>query len=376
MVQQRVTIIPTYFYPSFGGLQNFTVRLARELQRQEIGVEIIAPHPICELHLNEVPTDLHVCVINAAHRLGFWRHVRTLLASRTSDTPVLAVGLESGDAIDVQLGCLSDMAKRGTGVVLRVATSGDFSRVINSDRAKQMAHLAHIVVLNRDMVREVRQMMPEYREVSILPIAVDLDRFRPPSASARLRAQREMQIRKGRWTCLWAGRIHPDKRPQLALATWRRAKLDGALAFVGADESPGQSYLAELIHEHRDASLDKTVFLPARPEVEMPNVYAAADCFLSTSSREGMSNSVVEALCCGLPVVACDIPGIRIVADLVPEAPISLSSSADSDELAALLLRAKARGAASKESGSPHLPDLTIFSTESVASEYRALLAL
>jgi glycosyltransferase involved in cell wall biosynthesis len=43
----------------------------------------------------------------------------------------------------------------------------------------------------------------------------------------------------------------------------------------------------------------------------MPGVYRGADLLLVTSFREGHSLAVLEAMACGLPVVAFDIPSIR-----------------------------------------------------------------
>ncbi|HZS05702.1 MAG TPA: glycosyltransferase family 4 protein [Blastocatellia bacterium] len=60
-----------------------------------------------------------------------------------------------------------------------------------------------------------------------------------------------------------------------------------------------------------DHGLTGRVFLPgARPQAELPEWYSAADLFCLASHREGCPNVVIEALACGVPVVATDVDGI------------------------------------------------------------------
>ncbi|MBM4088415.1 MAG: glycosyltransferase [Planctomycetes bacterium] len=54
---------------------------------------------------------------------------------------------------------------------------------------------------------------------------------------------------------------------------------------------------------------DHVHFLGHREDV--PRLLPLLSCFWLGSSYEGQSNSVMEAMCCGLPVVATDIPGNR-----------------------------------------------------------------
>jgi glycosyltransferase involved in cell wall biosynthesis len=42
-------------------------------------------------------------------------------------------------------------------------------------------------------------------------------------------------------------------------------------------------------------------------------LYRCADCFTAPSHREGMSNAVLEAMACGLPVICGDCEGNREV---------------------------------------------------------------
>jgi glycosyltransferase involved in cell wall biosynthesis len=44
---------------------------------------------------------------------------------------------------------------------------------------------------------------------------------------------------------------------------------------------------------------------------DIPDLLRAADIFVSASHREGMPRSIIEAMMCGLPVVATNIRGSR-----------------------------------------------------------------
>mgnify|MGYP006285842171 CR=1 FL=1 len=59
-------------------------------------------------------------------------------------------------------------------------------------------------------------------------------------------------------------------------------------------------------------------FLGSRPHAEMPLWFNAADCLCLPSRSEGMPNVVLEALACGLPVVASDVGACRELLDQQP----------------------------------------------------------
>jgi glycosyltransferase involved in cell wall biosynthesis len=60
---------------------------------------------------------------------------------------------------------------------------------------------------------------------------------------------------------------------------------------------------------------DKVHFLGIRRDVG--SLMRQSDVVLLPSSREGLPGAVLEAAAVGVPVVACDLPGVRFIADHV-----------------------------------------------------------
>jgi glycosyltransferase involved in cell wall biosynthesis len=88
---------------------------------------------------------------------------------------------------------------------------------------------------------------------------------------------------------------------------------DTGLVFLGDGDqtAPWQQLAAEL------GITDAVLFAPTHDEPE--HYYQAADAFALPSRQEGMPNTLLEAMACGLPCVASDTGGIRdILADNFP----------------------------------------------------------
>ena len=77
----------------------------------------------------------------------------------------------------------------------------------------------------------------------------------------------------------------------------------------------------ELLEGFRDRAAaaglaDRVHFLGAVPHAELPAVLRAADLFLlTTEPPESFGIVLIEAMACGLPVIATDYPGVRAVVD-------------------------------------------------------------
>jgi len=132
----------------------------------------------------------------------------------------------------------------------------------------------------------------------LLPNVVDTEKFAP-----RGRRRRE------RFTLLFVGRLEAVKRPDrfLEVAAGVEARAGTGVRVLIAGDGP-------LGDEARRRASD----LGLRPGTaeflgavdDMAEVYAQADALVVTSQTEGSPNAVLEAMACGLPVVAPRVGGI------------------------------------------------------------------
>jgi sugar transferase (PEP-CTERM/EpsH1 system associated) len=128
---------------------------------------------------------------------------------------------------------------------------------------------------------------------------VDSERYRPADGEERVRA--ELGISKDEFVVTICGRLDPIKDHSTlfrAFASVRSAGVATRLLVVGDG--------AERQRLEREAG-DGTVFLGDRQDV--PDILRATDVFALTSLNEGISNTILEAMATGLPVVATRVGG-------------------------------------------------------------------
>ena len=178
-------------------------------------------------------------------------------------------------------------------------------------------HADRVCVLSTDhadsvpYLRRLRDRRPE--RVVVMPNGVDAEAFspRPPGP---LRA--ELGIGAEEIVVAFAAtldRAHHFKRLDVAI---------DALADLGDERVhlvvAGDGELRpEFERRAREAGLAERVhFLGRVPHAELPAILHAADLFLlTTEPPESFGIVLIEAMACGLPVIATDYPGVRAVVD-------------------------------------------------------------
>jgi glycosyltransferase involved in cell wall biosynthesis len=145
--------------------------------------------------------------------------------------------------------------------------------------------------------------------ISVIHNAIDTEVWAPQQATTALRE--ELALGAAFPVIGYVGRIMPEKD----LDTWLRA------AAIVAQQYPAAQFV--LVGDGRDGTtlgqlqqlatalgIAERVHFPGYRANLLP-VYAAFDLFVLSSRREGLPNSVLEAMAMGLPVVTTDVAGTK-----------------------------------------------------------------
>jgi glycogen synthase len=134
------------------------------------------------------------------------------------------------------------------------------------------------------------------RTVDMVPNGVDAEFFRPAEANP---------LPADTFTFIFSGRFVPQKN-LFCLLDQFESLAAGKLVLVGdGPEKPG---LEERIKS--SPALSKSVVLhPWSSKEELRRHYQAAHCFVNPSFEEGMPNTLLEAMACGLAAITSDIGG-------------------------------------------------------------------
>ncbi len=126
-------------------------------------------------------------------------------------------------------------------------------------------------------------------KVAVVPFGAPCDRFQPGVKGDRT------------FRALFVGRVGPRKGVHHLLAAWQQARLpDAELWLVGVNEFP-TGWLAPY------ESLIR--YIPSVPHATLPQYYQQASVFVFPSLLEGLALVLLEAMACGLPVLATAASG-------------------------------------------------------------------
>ena len=161
------------------------------------------------------------------------------------------------------------------------------------------------IALGQDLARYAHQAVGVPRErLHTVYNGVDTTRF-SPAAAGRLPLDGSPFNAPGLWLAGAVGRMQTVKaQPLLARAFVRALALQPALRerlrLVLVGDGPLRAECAAVLAE---AGLESLAWMPGERS-DVPDVMRALDCFVLPSLAEGISNTILEAMASGLPVLA------------------------------------------------------------------------
>ena len=212
---------------------------------------------------------------------------------------------------------------------------GGMNRALQWVRRAYRPFVGHYVAVSRALEQYLAELGVPPQRVSQIYNGVDVQRFhaaavREPIAGCPFANPRD-------WLLGTVGRLQPVKDQLNLVRAFIRAmelaplrKERARLVIIG--DGPLYSEARSLLQR---AGLDRLAWMPGERS-DVPAILRGLDCFVLPSLAEGISNTILEAMATGLPVIATDVGGngeivdVGRTGDLVP--------AADSEALAQRIL--------------------------------------
>jgi len=176
-----------------------------------------------------------------------------------------------------------------------------FMRPIIEYNFKRRRHKRVIAIsskINQDLV-SICGTPPE--NISLVPNGVDLQRFLKTSRErARGKIQREFGLSPHHFIFLFVGNFFKRKGVQFLLPAFARLRDDSTRLIIVGNHGGENQWAKEMIE---DLGVGNRVIL-AGEQKDVETFYAASDAFVFPSFYESFGLVLLEALACGLPVIA------------------------------------------------------------------------
>ncbi len=233
-----------------------------------------------------------------------------------------------------------------------------------------------VIAARREAERVTTQYGVRPEKIARVFNPLELDDWRPPTASERAAAREALSIPADARVAAWHGRVLMElKGLDVLLEAWDRV----------VRERPGRALRLLLVGTGNDrevlrrrvAGRDDVVWVDefVRDRARLRGLLAAADVWTLPSRREGFPVAPLEAMACALPVVATDVAGVSDIVEAGEGSGGVVVPRADAAVLAGALGRllddpelARATGARARERVE------RAFSPEAVGTQLRRFL--
>lgn len=312
----KIALLSEKYTPDFGGLAISTERLARLLAAAGHAVRVFAPT------LNLPPSERRILPSSGVDvtRFGARKRVDDTLA----DWFETIVEEHRRDPFDIlhayflpQAGFVAAYAGKYLGTPSVVSIRGNDIERAAFDPAK-FSHVmyalqnASAVTTNASTLARKAKAFVE-REIFLIPNGIDTELFKPMARNETLAEMLGLggKTKEERSAVIgFAGELREKKGLRALLSGYAQAAKSrpASLLIVGeVRDGEDKKFFDEF--KSANSQLPITVTGPV-PHEDIPAYYALMDVLVHPSLRDGMPNAALEAMACGLPVIATPVGGI------------------------------------------------------------------
>lgn len=175
--------------------------------------------------------------------------------------------------------------------------------------AHRWAHrqVAACIAVSAETAHEAQALGLPPERIHAIGNGVDTALLRPADRVVRRQARRQRALGEG-LVALAVGRLAVEKHPLGMLQAWAMAlpRLPAGAQLIWVGDGPLRPAVSACIEK---LEMGQSVRLVGHAE-DVPAWLATADLFVLSSHNEGMANTLLEAMACGLPSVATAVSGV------------------------------------------------------------------
>lgn len=333
--QAKIIFVIRYFHPFIGGLEKKVLNLASHLIHKGFSVEVVTSRFYHDWLANEFVKNVPVTrlpsprikIFGAAVFLFYLLKYLSKNRHRYSIIHTFQVGYCSAFAISI-----GNLLRKKT--VLNLSGSGHSGDIKRNSRTPWgiiflllCRRAKQIVALNREMIKELHTVFYKDNFITLIPNGVNVWAYQKNYQRSTLRKKLGIGAEK---IILYTGRLAQEKGVDFLVRAYATVAPSFLTRLYILGDGPERKKLKALIEQLQIS--DRVVMLPAVEEVL--SFLQIADIFVMPSHSEGISNSILEAMACGVPVIATGTPGnVDLIEDgvtglLVPPGDITEMSAA------------------------------------------------
>jgi len=303
MTQPAVLFLLDWQASSWSTREEFFLQLSAKLRSQGITPLLTVPEGFpseFRKRLEDGGADVTPCSYHN-HPLRYWAHIRN--QTRKYEVLLVQVRFFNYFTLLFWMSRLSGIAR----IIFTEANSGEWSdrgdwrsRLVRLRAALACRPVTKFIAISESIKRRLAAVgLPENR-ICVVYNGIDTKRYTPDPAQREI-LQREFSGDPETLFVLFAAALLEWKRPELALSvcaelTRRRVPIKLLMAGSGPMRESLEAMTEKLeIKDH-------VCWLGHHEELE--RVFQGADVFLHTAKGEAFGNVLVEAMACGIPVVA------------------------------------------------------------------------